>query len=129
MHSVSSFKLLTEVLMEVWAKYDSIWCVQTSKRMTPAAHRRGGGGKQSLIKQTSPRLHTTDSVCVPHAGTKKHFNNVCFPSFLHLKPQEFPAYVRASPVPFTNGSPRTYRNSVPSIISPDAGRGVTRRRW
>uniref|UniRef100_A0A3B5M6F2 Dedicator of cytokinesis 4b n=1 Tax=Xiphophorus couchianus TaxID=32473 RepID=A0A3B5M6F2_9TELE len=41
--------------------------------------------------------------------------------------QEFPAYVRASPVPFTNGSPRTYRNSVPSIISPDAGRGVARR--
>ncbi|XP_054910667.1 dedicator of cytokinesis protein 4b isoform X1 [Poeciliopsis prolifica] len=43
--------------------------------------------------------------------------------------QEFPAYVRASPVPFTNGSPRTYRNSVPSIISPDAGRGVARRSY
>ncbi|XP_074553893.1 dedicator of cytokinesis protein 4b isoform X2 [Halichoeres trimaculatus] len=42
--------------------------------------------------------------------------------------QEFPAYVRASPVHFTNGSPRTCRNSVPNIISPDAGRGVTRRR-
>uniref|UniRef100_A0A8C6U0J6 Dedicator of cytokinesis 4b n=1 Tax=Neogobius melanostomus TaxID=47308 RepID=A0A8C6U0J6_9GOBI len=41
--------------------------------------------------------------------------------------QEFPAYVRASPVHFTNGSPRTCRNSVPSIISPDGGRGVTRR--
>ncbi|TWW64578.1 Dedicator of cytokinesis protein 4 [Takifugu flavidus] len=42
--------------------------------------------------------------------------------------QEFPGYVRASPVHFTNGSPRTCRNSVPSIISPDGGRGVTRRR-
>uniref|UniRef100_A0A3P9JZL3 Dedicator of cytokinesis 4b n=1 Tax=Oryzias latipes TaxID=8090 RepID=A0A3P9JZL3_ORYLA len=31
--------------------------------------------------------------------------------------QEFPAYVRASPVPFTNGSPRSCRNSVPSIVS------------
>uniref|UniRef100_A0A8C5H8S7 Dedicator of cytokinesis 4b n=1 Tax=Gouania willdenowi TaxID=441366 RepID=A0A8C5H8S7_GOUWI len=42
--------------------------------------------------------------------------------------QEFPAYVRASPVHFTNGSPRTCRNSVPSIISPDGGsRGVSRR--
>ncbi|KAM7378128.1 hypothetical protein PAMA_013158 [Pampus argenteus] len=41
--------------------------------------------------------------------------------------QEFPAYVRASPVHFTNGSPRTCRNSVPNIISPDAGRGVARR--
>ncbi|XP_053720142.1 dedicator of cytokinesis protein 4b isoform X2 [Synchiropus splendidus] len=41
--------------------------------------------------------------------------------------QEFPAYVRASPVHFTNGSPRACRNSVPNIISPDAGRGVTRR--
>lgn len=43
--------------------------------------------------------------------------------------QEFPAYVRASPVHFTNGSPRTCRNSVPSIISPDGGRGVTRRSY
>ncbi|XP_074553894.1 dedicator of cytokinesis protein 4b isoform X3 [Halichoeres trimaculatus] len=43
--------------------------------------------------------------------------------------QEFPAYVRASPVHFTNGSPRTCRNSVPNIISPDAGRGVTRRSY
>uniref|UniRef100_A0A3B3DJP4 Dedicator of cytokinesis 4b n=1 Tax=Oryzias melastigma TaxID=30732 RepID=A0A3B3DJP4_ORYME len=43
--------------------------------------------------------------------------------------QEFPAFVRASPVPFTNGSPRSCRNSVPSIISTDAGRGVTRRSW
>uniref|UniRef100_A0A8C6LYX5 Dedicator of cytokinesis 4b n=1 Tax=Nothobranchius furzeri TaxID=105023 RepID=A0A8C6LYX5_NOTFU len=41
--------------------------------------------------------------------------------------QEFPAYVRASPVHFTNGSPRTCRNSVQSIISPDGGRGVARR--
>uniref|UniRef100_A0A672JAU0 Dedicator of cytokinesis 4b n=1 Tax=Salarias fasciatus TaxID=181472 RepID=A0A672JAU0_SALFA len=41
--------------------------------------------------------------------------------------QEFPAYVRASPVHFTNGSPRTCRNSVPSIISPDGGRTVSRR--
>ncbi|CAJ1055009.1 dedicator of cytokinesis protein 4b isoform X4 [Xyrichtys novacula] len=43
--------------------------------------------------------------------------------------QEFPAYVRASPVHFTNGSPRTCRNSVPNIISPDGGRGVTRRSY
>ncbi|XP_061920452.1 dedicator of cytokinesis protein 4b isoform X4 [Entelurus aequoreus] len=41
--------------------------------------------------------------------------------------QEFPAYVRASPVHFTNGSPRTCRNSVPSIISPDGGRVAARR--
>ncbi|XP_020569978.1 dedicator of cytokinesis protein 4 isoform X4 [Oryzias latipes] len=43
--------------------------------------------------------------------------------------QEFPAYVRASPVPFTNGSPRSCRNSVPSIVSTDASRGVARRSW
>uniref|UniRef100_A0A8D3BDU7 Dedicator of cytokinesis protein 4 n=1 Tax=Scophthalmus maximus TaxID=52904 RepID=A0A8D3BDU7_SCOMX len=41
--------------------------------------------------------------------------------------QEFPAYVGASPVHFTNGSPRPCRNSVPNIISPDGGRGVVRR--
>ncbi|XP_068162606.1 dedicator of cytokinesis protein 4b isoform X3 [Antennarius striatus] len=43
--------------------------------------------------------------------------------------QEFPGYVRASPVHFTNGSPRTCRNSVPNIISPDSGRGVARRSY
>ncbi|XP_078797632.1 dedicator of cytokinesis protein 4b isoform X6 [Oryzias latipes] len=43
--------------------------------------------------------------------------------------QEFPAYVRASPVPFTNGSPRSCRNSVPSIVSTDASRGVARRSY
>ncbi|XP_056434251.1 dedicator of cytokinesis protein 4b [Gadus chalcogrammus] len=42
--------------------------------------------------------------------------------------QEFPAYVRASPVHFTNGSPRTCRNSVPNIISPEGGRGGVARR-
>uniref|UniRef100_A0A3Q3VVY0 Uncharacterized protein n=1 Tax=Mola mola TaxID=94237 RepID=A0A3Q3VVY0_MOLML len=41
--------------------------------------------------------------------------------------QEFPAYVRGSPVHFTNGSPRTCRNSMSNIISPDGGRGVARR--
>uniref|UniRef100_A0A3Q3DTZ1 Dedicator of cytokinesis 4b n=1 Tax=Hippocampus comes TaxID=109280 RepID=A0A3Q3DTZ1_HIPCM len=49
-------------------------------------------------------------------------------SSLGIQPQEFPPYVRASPVHFTNGSPRTCRNSVPSsIISPDGSRGVARR--
>nr|XP_043876933.1 dedicator of cytokinesis protein 4b isoform X1 [Solea senegalensis] len=43
--------------------------------------------------------------------------------------QEFPSYVRASPVHFTNGSPRPCRNSVPNIISPDGGRGVARRSY
>ncbi|XP_040008836.1 dedicator of cytokinesis protein 4b [Xiphias gladius] len=43
--------------------------------------------------------------------------------------QEFSAYVRASPVHFTNGSPRPCRNSVPNIISPDGGRGVVRRSY
>ncbi|GLD73300.1 dedicator of cytokinesis protein 4, partial [Lates japonicus] len=37
--------------------------------------------------------------------------------------QEFSAYVRASPVHFSNGSPRACRNSVPNISSPDGGRG------
>uniref|UniRef100_A0A7N8YEP0 Dedicator of cytokinesis 4b n=1 Tax=Mastacembelus armatus TaxID=205130 RepID=A0A7N8YEP0_9TELE len=41
--------------------------------------------------------------------------------------QEFPAYVRASPIHFTNGSPRPCRNSVPNIISPDGVKSVTRR--
>ncbi|XP_035282476.1 dedicator of cytokinesis protein 4-like isoform X1 [Anguilla anguilla] len=41
--------------------------------------------------------------------------------------QEFPAYVRASPIHFTNGSPRTCRNSVPNIISPEGARVVARR--
>uniref|UniRef100_A0A8C7JLB8 Dedicator of cytokinesis 4b n=1 Tax=Oncorhynchus kisutch TaxID=8019 RepID=A0A8C7JLB8_ONCKI len=47
-----------------------------------------------------------------------------------IKPaSEFPAYVRASPVHFTNGSPRSScRNSVPNIISPDGARVVARRR-
>nr|XP_019947690.1 PREDICTED: dedicator of cytokinesis protein 4 [Paralichthys olivaceus] len=43
--------------------------------------------------------------------------------------QEFPAYVGASPLHFTNGSPRTCRNSVPNIISPDGGRGIVRRSY
>ncbi|XP_036373486.1 dedicator of cytokinesis protein 4-like isoform X3 [Megalops cyprinoides] len=41
--------------------------------------------------------------------------------------QEFPGYVRASPVHFTNGSPRACRNSVPNAISPDGARVVARR--
>ncbi|XP_028810006.1 dedicator of cytokinesis protein 4b isoform X3 [Denticeps clupeoides] len=41
--------------------------------------------------------------------------------------QEFPAYVRASPIHFTNGSPRTCRNSVPNILSPEGARLVARR--
>ncbi|KAG9280350.1 dedicator of cytokinesis protein 4-like [Astyanax mexicanus] len=41
--------------------------------------------------------------------------------------QEFPAYVRASPIHFPNGSPRTGRNSMPNILSPEGGRVVPRR--
>ncbi|KAI1882231.1 hypothetical protein AGOR_G00248560 [Albula goreensis] len=41
--------------------------------------------------------------------------------------QEFPPYVRASPVHFPNGSPRTCRNSVPNAISPDGPRVMSRR--
>ncbi|XP_029102981.1 dedicator of cytokinesis protein 4 isoform X4 [Scleropages formosus] len=41
--------------------------------------------------------------------------------------QELPAYVHASPVPFTNGSPRICRNSLSNVISPDGGRIVARR--
>lgn len=63
-------------------------------------------------------------VCSDVALASEAFNRVHFPPTL----QEFPGYVRASPVHFTNGSPRTCRNSVPSIISPEGGRGVTRRR-
>uniref|UniRef100_A0A665WAF8 Dedicator of cytokinesis 4b n=1 Tax=Echeneis naucrates TaxID=173247 RepID=A0A665WAF8_ECHNA len=59
---------------------------------------------------------------VKHAFNHAHF------LFSNLKLQEFSAYVRASPVHFTNGSPRPYRNSVPNIISPDGGRGIVRRR-
>uniref|UniRef100_A0A4W4EBP2 Dedicator of cytokinesis 4b n=1 Tax=Electrophorus electricus TaxID=8005 RepID=A0A4W4EBP2_ELEEL len=40
--------------------------------------------------------------------------------------QEFPAYVRASPVHFTNGSPRIGRNSVPNILCPEGSRVVVR---
>ncbi|XP_066523017.1 dedicator of cytokinesis protein 4b isoform X3 [Hoplias malabaricus] len=41
--------------------------------------------------------------------------------------QEFPAYVRASPINFPNGSPRSGRNSMPNILSPEGGRVVPRR--
>ncbi|MGH0125600.1 UNVERIFIED_CONTAM: hypothetical protein FKN15_010366 [Acipenser sinensis] len=41
--------------------------------------------------------------------------------------QDFPAYVRASPVHFTNGSPRVCRNSMPNVISPDGARVLSRR--
>ncbi|MGH0122521.1 UNVERIFIED_CONTAM: hypothetical protein FKN15_049335 [Acipenser sinensis] len=41
--------------------------------------------------------------------------------------QDFPAYVRASPVHFTNGSSRVCRNSVPNVISPDGARVISRR--
>ncbi|XP_006633511.2 dedicator of cytokinesis protein 4 isoform X1 [Lepisosteus oculatus] len=41
--------------------------------------------------------------------------------------QDFPAYVRASPIHFTNGSPRICRNSVPNAISPDGARVIARR--
>lgn len=49
-------------------------------------------------------------------------------SFSSLQPQEFPAYVRVSPLHFANGSPRTCRTPVPNAISPDGGRIVARRR-
>uniref|UniRef100_A0A672QGQ2 Dedicator of cytokinesis protein 4-like n=1 Tax=Sinocyclocheilus grahami TaxID=75366 RepID=A0A672QGQ2_SINGR len=42
--------------------------------------------------------------------------------------QEFPAYVRASPIHFTNGSPRAGRNSAPNIMSPEGGARVVSRR-
>ncbi|TRY71348.1 hypothetical protein DNTS_021185 [Danionella cerebrum] len=42
--------------------------------------------------------------------------------------QEFPPYVRASPIHFTNGSPRPGRNSAPNILSPDGGARVVARR-
>ncbi|XP_041933790.1 LOW QUALITY PROTEIN: dedicator of cytokinesis protein 4b [Alosa sapidissima] len=42
--------------------------------------------------------------------------------------QEFPAYVRASPIHFTNGSPRTCRNSAPNIMCPPEGGRVVARR-
>uniref|UniRef100_A0A8B9L244 Dedicator of cytokinesis 4 n=1 Tax=Astyanax mexicanus TaxID=7994 RepID=A0A8B9L244_ASTMX len=41
--------------------------------------------------------------------------------------QEFPAYVRVSPLHFANGSPRTCRTPVPNAISPEGGRIVARR--
>ncbi|KAK3564766.1 hypothetical protein QTP86_025280 [Hemibagrus guttatus] len=48
-------------------------------------------------------------------------------SFSSLQPQEFPAYVRVSPLHFANSSPRTCRTPVPNAISPDGGRIVARR--
>uniref|UniRef100_A0A9J7XHS7 Dedicator of cytokinesis 4b n=1 Tax=Cyprinus carpio carpio TaxID=630221 RepID=A0A9J7XHS7_CYPCA len=42
--------------------------------------------------------------------------------------QEFPAYVRASPIHFTNGSPRAGRNSAPNIMIPEGGARVVSRR-
>ncbi|RXN25694.1 dedicator of cytokinesis 4-like protein [Labeo rohita] len=42
--------------------------------------------------------------------------------------QEFPAYARASPIHFTNGSPRVGRNSAPNIMSPEGGARVVSRR-
>uniref|UniRef100_A0A9J8B9D5 Dedicator of cytokinesis 4b n=1 Tax=Cyprinus carpio carpio TaxID=630221 RepID=A0A9J8B9D5_CYPCA len=42
--------------------------------------------------------------------------------------QEFPAYVQASPIHFTNGSPRVGRNSAPNIMSPEGGARVVSRR-
>ncbi|XP_026880343.2 dedicator of cytokinesis protein 4 isoform X2 [Electrophorus electricus] len=48
-------------------------------------------------------------------------------SSLGIQPQEFPAYVRVSPLHFANGSPRTCRTPVPNAISPDGGRIVARR--
>ncbi|RXN23373.1 dedicator of cytokinesis 4-like protein [Labeo rohita] len=48
-------------------------------------------------------------------------------SSLGIQPQEFPAYVRVSPLHFANGSPRTCRTPVPNAISPEGGRIVARR--
>ncbi|XP_041966615.1 dedicator of cytokinesis protein 4 isoform X2 [Alosa sapidissima] len=48
-------------------------------------------------------------------------------SSLGLQPQEFPALVRASPMHFVSGSPRSCRTPVPSAISPDGPRMVMRR--
>ncbi|XP_056595767.1 dedicator of cytokinesis protein 4 isoform X1 [Triplophysa dalaica] len=50
-------------------------------------------------------------------------------SSLGIQPQEFPPYVRVSPLHFANGSPRTCRTPVPNAISPEGGRIVTRRRF
>ncbi|XP_026778719.3 dedicator of cytokinesis protein 4b isoform X1 [Pangasianodon hypophthalmus] len=41
--------------------------------------------------------------------------------------QELPAYVRASPIHFPNGSPRVGRNSMPNILNVEGGRVVARR--
>ncbi|XP_051548856.1 dedicator of cytokinesis protein 4-like isoform X2 [Myxocyprinus asiaticus] len=48
-------------------------------------------------------------------------------SSLGIQPQEFPAYVRVSPLHLTNGSLRTCRTPVPNAISPEGGRIVARR--
>lgn len=42
--------------------------------------------------------------------------------------QELPAYMRASPIHFPNGSPRVGRNSMPNILNVEGGRVVARRR-
>ncbi|XP_016889524.1 dedicator of cytokinesis protein 4b [Cynoglossus semilaevis] len=66
----------------------------------------------------------------PEDGDKiGRLRELMFEQVCKEKQKEFPAYVRASPVHFTNGSPRPCRNSIPSIISPDGGRGVTRRSY
>ncbi|XP_073710037.1 dedicator of cytokinesis protein 4b isoform X3 [Misgurnus anguillicaudatus] len=42
--------------------------------------------------------------------------------------QEFPAYMQASTIHFTNGSPRVGRHSAPNILIPDGGARVVARR-
>ncbi|XP_030621101.1 dedicator of cytokinesis protein 4 [Chanos chanos] len=42
-------------------------------------------------------------------------------SSLRIQPQEFPVYMRVSPLHFTSGSPRTCRMPIPNTISPDGG--------
>ncbi|XP_023393225.1 dedicator of cytokinesis protein 4 [Pteropus vampyrus] len=41
--------------------------------------------------------------------------------------QDFSAYMQASPVHFSNGSPRVCRNSAPPSVSPDGARAIPRR--
>lgn len=120
----------------------------TRNRSIPICPPPRRGGAPPLIKHAS--LHPPPSVCACvffftpwREEEETRFSHAQSPppslalSSLLSPLQEFPAYVRASPVHFTNGSPRTCRNSVPNIISPDGGvgvggigggRGLTRRR-
>lgn len=106
----------------VW--FDCAWEVRSSGHAASAQETGGSVSSDEIQPRHTGACQQSDSFWFPKLFLVH--SSFCLSHAL----KEFPAYVQASPIHFTNGSPRVGRNSAPNIMSPEGGaRVVSRRRW